>query len=413
MTGNESCILKHESLPRETVSLLRFLTAGESHGPALTTIVEGMPSGVPITEEAINRQLARRQVGFGRGGRMQIEHDTARILSGVRFGNTLGSPIALLIENRDWANWTERMSQFAAPEAPVPPVTLPRPGHADLPGMIKYDTRDLRDILERSSARETAARVAAGAVARCLLEALGIRVISHVLAIGGADAHPDVSDPVALAAAAETSDVRCADAAAAERMRECIRQAAREGDTLGGIVQVIVTGLPVGLGSHVHWDRRLDGQLAGALMSIPAIKGVEFGLGFAAAQRPGSQVHDALHTAGTQIVRKTNHAGGVEGGITNGEPLVMQVAMKPIPTLSRPLPSVDMLTGRTVQAHAERSDVCAVPAAGVVAEAMVAFVLTSSIVEQFSGDSFQELAISVQRRTTVSKEILARREAQA
>ena len=391
--------------------MLRFLTAGESHGPALTTIVEGMPSGVPICQDAINRQLARRQVGFGRGGRMQIEHDTARILSGVRFGATLGSPIALLIENRDWANWTERMAQFSAPEAPVPPITLPRPGHADLPGMIKYDTDDLRNILERSSARETAARVAAGAVARCVLDALGIRVMSHVLAIGGVEAHPAGSDPAAWAAAAEASDLRCADTEAAERMRERIRQAGQQGDTLGGIVQVIVTGLPVGLGSHVHWDRRLDGQLAGALMSIPAIKGVEFGMGFAVAHHPGSQVHDALYADGTRIVRKTNHAGGLEGGITNGEPLVMQVAMKPIPTLSRPLPSVDLLSGCTAQAHAERSDVCAVPAAGVVAEAMAAFVLTSSIVEQFSGDSFQELTITVQRRISLSNGILARGEA--
>ena len=386
--------------------MLRFLTAGESHGPALTTIVEGMPSGVPICEDAINCQLARRQVGFGRGSRMQIEHDTARFLSGVRFGKTLGSPIALLIENRDWVNWTERMSQFSTPETPVPPITLPRPGHADLPGMIKYDTDDLRNILERSSARETAARVAAGAVARCVLDALGISIMSHVLVIGGVEAHPTGSDPFEWAIAAEASDLRCADADAAERMRGRIRQAAREGDTLGGIVQVIVTGLPVGLGSHVQWDRRLDGQLAGALMSIPAIKGVEFGLGFDVAQRPGSQVHDALYAEGTRIVRHTNNAGGVEGGMTNGEPLMMQIAMKPIPTLSRPLPSVDLSTGNAVQAHAERSDVCAVPAAGVVAEAMTAFVLTSCIVEQFSADSFRELADAVQRRTALSNEIL-------
>ena len=234
--------------------MLRFLTAGESHGPALTTIIEGMPAGVPVTEEAINQQLARRQLGFGRGGRMQIECDRARVLSGVRFGKTLGSPIALLIENRDWVNWTERMRQFAEPETPVPPITLPRPGHANLAGMIKYDTDDLRNILERSSARETAARVAVGALARCLLEPLGIRIMSHVLAIGGVEAHPAETEPAALAAAAEASDVRCADAPAAEAMRAAICRAAADGDTLGGVLQVIATGVPVGLGSHVHWD---------------------------------------------------------------------------------------------------------------------------------------------------------------
>lgn len=378
--------------------MLRFLTAGESHGPALTAIVEGMPAGVPISEEAINRQLARRQVGFGRGGRMKIECDTARVLSGVRFGRTLGSPIALLIENRDWANWTDRMRQFGEPETPVPPITVPRPGHADFAGMIKYGTGDLRDILERSSARETAARVGGGAVARCLLDALGVRVFSHVLAIGSVTAAPNLSDLTALETAAEASSLRCADAAAEARMREGIREAGQDGDTLGGVVQVIATGLPVGLGSHVQWDRRLDAQLAGALMGINAIKGVEFGLGFAAARLPGSQVHDAMYPVDGRVTRNTNHAGGVEGGMTNGEPLVMQIAMKPIPTLTSPLPTVDLATGQATLAHAERSDVCAVPAAGVVAEAMVVFVLTSSIVAQFSGDSLAELLVSYQQR---------------
>jgi len=375
--------------------MLRFLTAGESHGPALTTIVEGMPAGVPVTEEAINTQLARRQVGFGRGGRMVIERDVARVLSGIRFGRTLGSPIALLIENRDWPNWTVRMQQFGTPDDPVAAVTTPRPGHADLAGMVKYRTSDLRDILERASARETTMRVAAGAIARALLTALDIAVFSHVLAIGPVTASPELSDLLALQAAAEASDLRCADAVAAAAMREQIRAAQEAGDTLGGIVQVIVTGLPVGIGSHVHYDRKLDGRLAGALMSIPAIKGVEVGVGFAAARLTGAQMHDALYPAPDAITRHTNHAGGLEGGISNGEPLVLQVAMKPIPTLTRPLPSLDVATGAAVQAHAERSDVCAVPAAGVVAEAMVALVLASSMLEQYSADTLEGLRASI------------------
>ncbi|MHB9026008.1 MAG: chorismate synthase [Armatimonadota bacterium] len=390
--------------------MLRFLTAGESHGPALTAIVEGMPAGVPITEDAINRQLARRQVGFGRGGRMKIEQDTARVLSGIRFGETLGSPIALLIENRDWANWTDRMRQFAPPAEPVPPITTPRPGHADLPGMIKYGTRDLRNILERASARETAARVAAGAVARCLLDALDARIFSHVLSIGTVTAAVDLSDLEAVAAAAEASDVRCADLAAAERMRALILETGQAGDSLGGVVQVVATGLPPGLGSHVQWDRKLDGRLAGALMSIPAIKGVEVGLGFAAAARRGSQVHDAMFPENGGIVRKTNNAGGLEGGITNGEPLMMQVAMKPIPTLRTPLPSVDIRTGQAVEAHAERSDVCAVPAAGVVAEAMVAFILAETILEQFPADAFAELRVSYTAKAAQARRLWAGRE---
>ena len=374
--------------------MLRFLTAGESHGPALTAIIEGMPAGVPVTEDDINRQLARRQVGYGRGGRMKIETDTARVLSGIRFGRTLGSPIALVIENRDWDNWTEHMKQFGAPEEPVEPISVPRPGHADFAGMTKYGTADLRNILERSSARETAARVAVGAVARCLLDQLGIRIFSHVLAIGAIDAHPDLSDLDALAETVERSDLRCGDPAAAERMRLHIRDTAQAGDTAGGIVQIIATGLPIGLGSHVHWDRRLDGQLAGALMSINAIKGVEVGIGFAAARLTGAQVHDAFYQEDSRIVRKTNNAGGVEGGMSNGQPIVLQVVMKPIPTLRRPLPSVDLQTGEAVEAHAERSDVCAVPAAGIVAEAMVAFVISSNIIAQFHGDALPDLLLS-------------------
>ena len=389
--------------------MLRFLTAGESHGPALTAIVEGMLAGVPISEEAINGHLARRQVGYGRGGRMQIEQDTARVLSGVRFGKTLGSPIALLIENRDWANWTETMKQFSKPEEPVSPLTIPRPGHADFAGMTKYGTDDLRNILERASARETAARVAAGAVARSLLDVLGIRVFSHVLAIGPIDAHPDLSDLDAAAEAAEASDLRCADPKAAERMRAHIRETREAGDTAGGIIQVIATGLPIGLGSHVQWDRRLDGQLAGALMSIPAIKGVEVGLGFAAARLPGSQVHDAMHLQDGRVAHHTNHAGGVEGGMTNGEPLVLQIVMKPIPTLMRPLSTVDLATGEEVEAHAERSDVCAAPAAGVVAEAMAALVISSSIIERFTADSLPELLLSYRRYVESAGRVIAER----
>jgi len=363
----------------------------------LTAIIEGMPAGVPLTDDMINRHLARRQVGYGRGGRMQIETDTARVLSGIRFGKTLGSPIALLIENRDWPNWTVKMRQFSEPEEPVPPLRIPRPGHADFAGMTKYGTDDLRNILERASARETTSRVAAGAVARGLLDALGIRVFSHVLAIGPIDAHPHLSDLDAVAAAAEASDLRCADDAAAERMRAHIDAAKEAGDTVGGIIQIIATGLPIGLGSHVQWDRKLDGRLAGALMSINAIKGVEIGLGFAAARCPGSQMHDPMHLADGRVARATNHAGGVEGGMTNGEPLVMQIVMKPIPTLMKPLNTVNLATGEAVEAHAERSDVCAVPAAGIVAEAMTAFVLSSSIIERFTADSLPELLLSYRR----------------
>lgn len=376
--------------------MLRFLTAGESHGPALSAIVEGMPAGVPITEEIINHDLARRQVGYGRGGRMQIERDSARLLAGVRFGSTLGSPISLLIENRDWANWTEKMRQDAPSAEYVPPITTPRPGHADLAGMKKYGTNDLRNILERASARETAARVAVGAIARCLLRELGITVFSHVLRIGSVLAQPDLSDLLGLAAAAEASDLRCADSTAAAKMRSLIDEAKAAGDTLGGVFQVVVTGLPVGLGSHVHWDRRLDGILASAVLSIPAIKGVEFGMGFGVAELPGSLVHDAMYPSTAGITRTTNNAGGLEGGMTNGEPLLLQAAMKPIPTLVKPLPSVDLATGEAVAAHAERSDVCAVAAAGVVAEAMVAFTLAAQIIAQYGGDQLAEIISRVE-----------------
>lgn len=382
------------------MSRFRFTTAGESHGPALVALVEGVPAGLPLRAEQIDAELRRRQGGYGRGGRMRIESDRAEILAGVRHGETLGSPLALLVRNRDWANWTAAMS----PEPPADPgddelhrrVHLPRPGHADLVGVLKYDRADARDILERASARETAARVAAGAVAKRLLAELGITVGSHVVALGGIAARPPAELPAELNAASDPSPVRCLDPAAEERMIAAIDRAKREGDTLGGIFEVVVQGVPVGLGAHVSWDRKLDGRLAGALMSIPAIKGVEIGLGFEAAGRPGSQVHDAIaadaHAVrGGGYTRTGNHAGGLEGGITTGMPLVLRAAMKPISTLMRPLPTVDLRTGEAGAAVRERSDVCAVPAAAVVGEAMAAIVVADALLEKFGGDSLAEL----------------------
>jgi chorismate synthase len=386
--------------------MLRYLTAGESHGPALSAMIEGMPAGVPLTDKDINVQLARRQVGYGRGARMAMEKDTARVLSGIRFGKTLGSPISLVIENRDWENWTTRMMQFEHPDEEILPVTLPRPGHADLSGMSKYRTHDLRNILERSSARETAARVALGAIARQLLTQLGVKIFSHVLMIGGIAANVDYSDLDALAAAAEANEVRCADPEATAKIHAIIKQAKKDGDTIGGVSQVIVTGLPIGLGSYVQWDRRLDGKLAGALMAINAIKGVEVGMGFGVSKVPGSQVHDAMYRCGDTLCRKTNNAGGIEGGMTNGEPVMLQIAMKPIPTLVTPLGSVDVLTGEEKPAHSERSDVCAVPASGVVAEAMVSLVLANEIIDQFNADTLEGLQAALKNHNENSKKML-------
>ncbi len=380
--------------------MLRFTTAGESHGPALTTIVEGVPAGLPVSTDWIDAELRRRQGGYGRGGRMRIESDRAEVLSGIRHGEPLGSPIALLIHNRDWQNWTMAMSAAPVPEDTdedtLRRVHLPRPGHADLVGLLKYDRDDARDILERASARETAARVAAGAVAKQLLEELGIRIGSHVVALGGIAAEVPGELPDDLNAAADVSPVRCLDAEAEGRMIDAIDAAKHEGDTLGGVVEVVARGVPAGLGSHVSWDRKLDGRLAGALMSIQAIKGVEIGLGFEAAARPGSRVHDAIDAApelrrAGGYARATNAAGGLEGGITTGAPLVARAAMKPISTLMRPLRTVDLRTGERGDAVRERSDVCAVPAAGVVAEAMVALVLAAAMLEKFGGDSLGEL----------------------
>jgi len=382
------------------MSLFRFTTAGESHGPALAAVVEGVPAGVPLAAEEIDAELRRRQGGYGRGGRMRIESDRAEIVSGVRHGETLGSPVTLLVRNRDWENWTAAMS--AAPvenggdDAAMRRVFFPRPGHADLVGALKYDRADARDILERASARETAARVAAGAVARRLLAAVGISVGSHVVSLGGVVARVPDALPDDLNAASDPSPVRCLDAEAEGRMIDAIDAAKRDGDTLGGVVEVVARGVPAGLGSHVSWDRKLDGRLAGALMSIQAIKGVEVGLGFEGAARPGSRVHDAIVLDGSAAQgggygRVGNNAGGLEGGITTGQPIVLRAAMKPISTLMRPLATVDLRTGAPAEAVRERSDVCAVPAAGVVAEAMVALVLAEALLEKVGGDSLAEV----------------------
>ncbi len=362
----------------------RFLTAGESHGPALTVILEGLPAGLRLDIEKINRDLARRQQGYGRGGRMKIETDKADILSGVRFGETLGSPVTIQVKNKDFANWTDRMAVFGPPAGEK--VTAARPGHADLTGVRKYDREDIRDILERSSARETTMRVAAGAVAKQFLSALGIEISSRVLNIGGAAADPEKTE------GNEASELNCRDGEAEERMKEKIREAKEAGDTLGGIFEVTVTGAPIGLGSHIQWDRRLDAKLAGAMMSIQAIKGVEIGEGFGYAALPGSLAHDEMFFDGEgQVVRKTNHAGGLEGGMTNGEPVVIRAVMKPIPTLMKPLHSVDISTGKPVLASKERSDVCAVSAASVVGEAMTALILAGAVIEKFGGDSLGDV----------------------
>lgn len=348
--------------------MFRFLTAGESHGPCLTAIVEGLPAGLRVDPDRINMEMARRQEGFGRGGRMKIERDRADFLSGVRFGETIGSPITLRVSNADWVNWEERMSSFGEPVGPA--VAAPRPGHADLNGCQKYDRKDVRDILERASARETAARVAVGALARQLLAECGITVASRVVLIGGAAETPEQEK---LIAAAKSS-----------------------GDTLGGWFEVSADGMMPGLGSHTQWDRRLDGKLAAAVVSIPAIKGVEFGAGFACGTLPGSQIHDEIgYSEEKGYYRKTNRAGGIEGGMSNGEALYLRAVMKPIPTLTRPLASVDIHSHAVAAANSERSDVCAVGAAAFVAEAMVCIVLCEALLEKFSGDSMDELLHSI------------------
>jgi chorismate synthase len=374
--------------------VFRFLTAGESHGEALTSVIDGVPAGLPLVEADINGDLARRQRGYGRGGRMKIERDQVRIVSGVRWGNTLGSPITLQIANRDWENWKATMS-VGPPEAGTAPkeVTRPRPGHADLAGAMKYGHRDIRNVLERSSARETTARVAVAGVAKRLLAEFGISILSHVVEIGGVRVPDDLALPwEEVFRRAEASEVRCADPDTEASIVTAIDEARGKGDTLGGVFEVVALGCPVGLGSYVQWDRRLDGRVAQALCSIQAIKGCEVGLGFETARRPGSAVHDEiLFDAGTGFRRSTNNAGGLEGGVTNGQPVVVRAAMKPLSTLRKPLKSVDLATREAVEAVVERSDVCAVPAAGIVGEAMVAIVLANALLEKFGGDSLEEV----------------------
>ncbi|MCC6644512.1 MAG: chorismate synthase [Polyangiaceae bacterium] len=371
---------------------LRWFTAGESHGPELVAILEGCPAGLPLLAEHIDADLARRQRGYGRGGRMKIETDRAALVAGVRGGETLGGPIAVVIQNRDFESWRGRMGPDPFDATPEP-VVRPRPGHADLAGGLKYDRRDLRDILERASARETAARVALGAIAKRLLGEVGVRLVGHVRSIGDVAAREPLLPFDELDARARGSDLSCADPEAEIAMRGAIHAASHAGDTLGGVVEVVAVGAPPGLGSHVHWDRKLDGRLAGALMSIQAIKGVEIGLGFEAARRRGSAVHDPIGWSGDegQFVRSSNGAGGLEGGITNGMPIVCRAAMKPIATLRRALPSVDVLTKEPFDAAFERSDICAVAAAAVVAEAMVALVLADALLEKTGGDSLGEV----------------------
>ena len=371
----------------------RFLTAGESHGEGLTAIIEGLPAGLPLTEADIDADLARRQRGYGRGGRMKIERDHAHISSGVRWGMTLGSPLTLSIQNRDWENWKDTMAVGDPPAGTAAKaVTRPRPGHADLAGAMKYGHRDIRNVLERSSARETTARVAVAGVAKRLLREFGITILSHVTEIGGVRIGPLALAWDEIARRAEESEVRCADPEAERAMIEAIDSAKGKGDTLGGVFEVVALGCPVGLGSYVHWDRKLDGRLAQAFCSIHAIKGAEVGMGFEAARRPGSEVHDEilLDPAGG-FTRGTNSAGGLEGGVTNGQPVVVRAAMKPISTLRRPLRSVDVETKSAVEAVVERSDVCAVPAAGVVGEAMMALVLAEAFLAKFGGDSLDEI----------------------
>ena len=369
--------------------MIRFLTAGESHGQGLAIIVEGIPAALDLTEDDINRHLARRQRGYGRGGRMLIEQDRVHIVSGVRHGKTLGSPIAMTIENKDWVNWQEKMS-VSPIESEVDRVTRLRPGHADLPGAMKYGFEDVRNVLERASARETAARVAAGSVAMRLLDEFGIDLYSHVLSIGGEWAK--VEWPIDWRQV-EESEVRCSDEVAAKKMMAIIDEAKEAGDTVGGVVEVVATGVPIGLGSHVHWDRKIDGRIAQALMSIPAVKAASIGEGWESANLRGSLVHDVIDPVSDPSrpwTRSTNRSGGTEGGMTDGMPLLARFAIKPISTLFSPLPSVDLDTGELVQAHYERSDVCQVPPAGVIGESVVAMVLADAFMEKMGGDSIPE-----------------------
>jgi chorismate synthase len=372
--------------------MLRYLNGGESHGKYLLAVLEGMPAGVPLTADDVNRDLIRRQKGYGRGGRMRVEEDRVEFGCGVRKGATLGNPIGLMIANKDWENWKEVMAVEPGPVPTEKVVTRPRPGHADLVGAIKYGHRDIRNVLEKASARETAIRVAVGGVAKALLAPFGIRVLSYTTEIGGVTAKR-VDDPVTAYEQAEASDVRSPDPEAGAQMVEKIRAAKHKGDTLGGVFEVVVLTPPIGLGSYTQWDRRLGARLAMAAMSIQAMKGVEIGMGFEAARRFGSEVHDDIYyeSESHDFVRKTNNAGGLEGGITNGQPVVLRVAMKPISTLYNPKKSVDISTKEPFDATVERSDICTVPAAGVVGEAVVAFEMANAMIEKFGGDSLEEM----------------------
>ncbi|MGE0277005.1 MAG: chorismate synthase [Nitrospiraceae bacterium] len=372
--------------------MLRYLNGGESHGKYLLAVLEGVPSGLPLTADMVNHDLARRQKGYGRGGRMRVEQDRVEFACGVRKGKTIGNPLGLLIPNKDWENWKDVMAAEPGPTPPEKVVTRPRPGHADLVGAIKYGHRDVRNVLEKASARETAIRVAIGGVAKALLSHFGMEVISYTVEIGSVVAHCGV-DPLEAYKRAEDSDVRSPDAEAGTKMIEQIRTAKHRGDTLGGVFEVVVTNPPIGLGSYAQWDRRLSARLAMAAMSIQAMKGVEIGMGFGAARRFGSEVHDEIYYDRTDkaFIRKTNNAGGLEGGITNGEPIVMRVAMKPISTLYSPKKSVDIISKEPFDATVERSDICTVPAAGVVGEAVIAFEIANAMVEKFGGDSLDEM----------------------
>ncbi|MGC2484676.1 MAG: chorismate synthase [Acidimicrobiales bacterium] len=374
--------------------MLRFLTAGESHGPSLSVIVEGLPAGLAISEETVSNELARRRLGYGRGPRMRFERDVVRLIGGVRHGRTLGSPVALEILNTEWPKWEQEMS--AAPGTPTKRLTAPRPGHADLAGMQKYGFDDARDVLERASARETAARVGAGALAKALLATIDVAIVSHIIRIGEAATPGDVRPKTSDLERIDLSEVRCFDAVSEAAMIAEIKAAAKAGDSLGGVAEVIAYGVPVGLGSYVHWDRKLDGLLAGALMSIHAVKAVEIGDGMIQASQRGSTAHDAIardesYALGGGYIRRSDHAGGLEGGVSSGAPIIAKVAMKPLATLNRPvLETVDVATGESTVSFKERTDVTAVPAMGVVAESMMALVLANEALRKFGGDSVEE-----------------------
>ena len=380
------------------MSNIRFLTAGESHGKGLVGIIEGIPAGLKILVNDINKDLARRQLGYGRGGRMKIEKDRAELMSGVRNGLSMGSPISLTIENKDWENWKDKMASEVMPSVPES-VTIPRPGHADLAGHYKYGHDDLRNVIERSSARETAMRVGLGAITKLLLAECGITIGSHVLSINQAflTSRDEKLSATEIKELADGSRVRCIDEESSERMVNAIKEAVNKKDTVGGVFEVIANGVMPGLGSYAHWDRKLDGKLAQSLMSIPAIKGVEVGPAFDNAARFGSQVHDEILPGKELYIRTSNRAGGLEGGVTNGEPLIIRAAMKPISTLRQPLKSVDLATGKEVDSRYERSDVCAVPAAAVIGESMVALTLADALLEKFGGDSMKELLSRVNK----------------